>query len=98
MKGRVSFALMLGALAGATTLEREPAVADGEAAAAPWAPPSLPLPPPAMNGDGAVVDGISLPGTVTERSGRAPGRLAAWILARKYDLVVLAAVVTPVAI
>src|SRR5262245_24971905 len=39
-----------------------------------------------------------LPGTGTERSSRASGWLAAWIVARKLDLVVLAAVVTPVAI
>jgi len=39
-----------------------------------------------------------LPGTGTERSSRASGWLAAWIVARKLDLVALAAVVTPVAI
>jgi len=104
MKKRLPFALILQLLAFVTVLDsgRHTSIAgDGEgsfglterdgartAEAVAWAP-GVPLPRPLTDGAGVVFDDQPLDGRVTEpRRGRS--RLAAWVSARRTDLVVLA--------
>ena len=112
MKTRLPFALLLQVLAVVTVLEsgrQKPRAGDGEGslglaeregartAESVASTPGVPMPLPLTNGDGLVLDDWPLDDRVTEPR-RVRSRLAAWVSARRADLVVLAAVVTPVAI